>query len=136
MAMSLDLLLKKIIMENFVNENPIKIYSFCQQCFCFIDKDILFNKIFNCYDYYKKKKVGIVQICNLIKYLDILLIEMYEYYTSLLKLNDPILISLDNFYQLLMTEIIEIINKKEKEEEEKKKANPDFTSKEFENRFS
>ena len=28
MAMSLDLLLKKIIMENFVNENPIKIYSF------------------------------------------------------------------------------------------------------------
>ena len=49
MAMSLDLLLKKIIMENFVNENPIKIYSFCQQCFCFIDKDILFNfyNIFN-----------------------------------------------------------------------------------------
>ena len=133
MAMSLDLLLKKITMENFVNENPIKIYSFCQQCFCFIDKDILFNKIFNCYDYYKKKKVGIIQICNLIKFLDILVIEMYEYYTSLLKLNDPILISLDNFYQLLMTEIIEIINKKEKEEEEKKKANPDFTSKEFEN---
>jgi len=133
MAMSLDLLLKKITLENFVNENPIKIYSFCQQCFCFIDKDILFNKIFNCYEYYKNKKVGIVQICNLIKFLDILVIEMYEYYTSLLKLNDPILISLDNFYQLLMTEIIKIINKKEKEEEEKKKANPDFTSKEFEN---
>ena len=133
MAMSLDLLLKKITTENFVNENPIKIYSFCQQCFCFIDKDILFNKIFNCYDYYKKKKVGIVQICNLIKFLDILVIEMYEYYTSLLKLNDPILISLDNFYQLLMTEIFELINKKEKEEEEKKNSNPDFISKEFEN---
>ena len=133
MAMSLDLLLKKITTENFVNENPIKTYSFCQQCFCFIDKDILFNKIFNCYDYYKKKKVGIVQICNLIKFLDILVIEMYEYYTSLLKLNDPILISLDNFYQLLMTEIFELINKKEKEEEEKKNSNPDFISKEFEN---
>ena len=133
MAMSLDLLLKKITTENFVNENPIKTYSFCQQCFCFIDKDILFNKIFNCYDYYKKKKVGIVQICNLIKFLDILVIEMYEYYTSLLKLNDPILISLNNFYQLLMTEIFELINKKEKEEEEKKNSNPDFISKEFEN---
>jgi hypothetical protein len=133
MAMSLDLLLKKITTENFVNENPIKTYSFCQQCFCFIDKDILFNKIFNCYDYYKKKKVGIVQICNLIKFLDILVIEMYEYYTSLLKLNDPILITLDNFYQLLMTEIFELINKKEKEEEEKKNSNPDFISKEFEN---
>ena len=133
MAMSLDLLLKKITTENFVNENPIKIYSFCQQCFCFIDKDILFNKIFNCYDYYKKKKIGIVQICNLIKFLDILVIEMYEYYTSLIKLNDPILISLDNFYQLLMTEIIELINKKDKEEEEKKNSKPDFISKEFEN---
>ena len=133
MAMSLDLLLKKITTENFVNENPIKTYSFCQQCFCFIDKDILFNKIFNCYDYYKKKKIGMVQICNLIKFLDILVIEMYEYYTSLLKLNDPILISLDNFYQLLMTEIIELINKKDKEEEEKKNSKPDFISKEFEN---
>ena len=133
MAMSLDLLLKKITLENFVNENPIKIYSFCQQCFCFIDKDILFNKIFNCYDYYKKKNVGIVQICNLIKFLDILVIEMYEYYSSLLKLNDPILISLNNFYQLLLTEIIELINEKEEEKEEKKNSNPDFISKEFEN---
>ena len=42
-AMSLDLLLKKITSENFVQENPIIIYAFCQQCFCFIDKDILFS---------------------------------------------------------------------------------------------
>ena len=132
-AISLDLLLKKITTENFVKENPIKTYSFCQQCFCFIDKEILFNKIFNCYDYYKNKKVDIVQICNLIKFLDILVIEMYEYYTSLLKLKDPILISLDNFYQSLLKEIIELISKKEKEEEEKKNSKPDFMSKEFEN---
>ena len=132
-AMSLDLLLKKITTENFIVENPIRIYSFCQQCFCFIDKEILFNKIFNCYNYYKNKKVDTVQICNLIKFLNILVIEMYEYYSSLLKINDPILVSLDNFYQSIFKEVFELINKKDKEEEEKKNSNPDFTKKEFEN---
>ena len=132
-AMSLDLLLKKIISENFVQENPIIIYAFCQQCFCFIDKDILFNKIFNCYEFYKKKKINITQICNLIKFLDILVIEMYEYYYPILKLDDPILKSLDNFYQLLLTEFIDIIKQKEKEEEEKKNLNTDFISKDLEN---
>ena len=132
-AMSLDLLLKKIISENFVQENPIIIYAFCQQCFCFIDKDILFNKIFNCYEFYKKKKINITQICNLIKFLDILVIEMYEYYYPILKLDDPILKSLDNFYQLLLTEFIDIIKQKEKEEEEKKNLSKDFISKDLEN---
>ena len=132
-AMSLDLLLKKIISENFVQENPIIIYAFCQQCFCFIDKDILFNKIFNCYEFYKKKKINITQICNLIKFLDILVVEMYEYYYPILKLDDPILKSLDNFYQLLLTEFIDIIKQKEKEEEEKKNLNTDFISKDLEN---
>ena len=61
-AMTFDLLLKKIVTENFIEKNPIQIYSFCQQCFCFIDKEIIFNKIFNCYNFYKEKKVPITQI--------------------------------------------------------------------------
>ena len=133
MAMSLDLLLKKIVTENFIEENPIKIYSFCQQCFCFIDKDILFNKIFDCYNYYKNKKVDIIKICNLIKFLDVLVIEMYEYYNSILKQDDPIITSLDNIYQNILKEIIDLISKKEKEEEEKKNSILDFNSTEFEN---
>ena len=132
-AMSLDLLLKKIVIENFIEENPIKIYSFCQQCFCFIDKDILFNKIFDCYNYYKNKKVDIIKICNLIKFLDVLVIEMYEYYNSILKQDDPIITSLDNIYQNILKEIIDLISKKEKEEEEKKNSILDFNSTEFEN---
>ena len=132
-AMSLDLLLKKIVIENFIEENPIKIYSFCQQCFCFIDKDILFNKIFDCYNYYKNKKVDIIKICNLIKFLDVLVIEMYEYYNSILKQDDPIITSLDNIYQNILKEITDLISKKEKEEEEKKNSILDFNSTEFEN---
>ena len=136
-AMSLDLLLKKITSENFVQDNPIIIYAFCQQCFCFIDKDILFNKIFNCYEFYKRKKVNITQIINLIKFLDILVIEMYEYYNSIPKLSNPILITLDNFYQLLLVEIVELMNKKEEEEEERKQnLNKEVISKDLENIFS
>ena len=132
-AISLDLLLKKIVNENFLEENPIKIYSFCQQCFCFIERDILFNKIFNCYDYYKNKKITMSSFCKLIKFLNILVIEMFDYYITTIKLDDPIVRSLDDFYRLLLAEIIQIINDNEKAKEDKKNSNPDFNSKEFQN---
>ena len=132
-AISLDLLLKKIVNENFLEENPIKIYSFCQQCFCFIERDILFNKIFNCYDYYKNKKITMSSFCKLIKFLNVLVIEMFDYYITTIKLEDPIVRSLDDFYRLLLAEIIQIINDNEKEKEDEKNSNPDFNSKEFQN---
>ena len=132
-AISLDLLLKKIVNENFLEENPIKIYSFCQQCFCFIERDILFNKIFNCYDYYKNKKITMSSFCKLIKFLNVLVIEMFDYYITTIKLDDPIVRSLDDFYRLLLAEIIQIINDNEKEKEDEKNSNPDFNSKEFQN---
>ena len=132
-AISLDLLLKKIVNENFLEENPIKIYSFCQQCFCFIERDILFNKIFNCYDYYKNKKITMSSFCKLIKFLNVLVIEMFDYYITTIKLDDPIVRSLDDFYRLLLAEIIQIINDNEKKKEDEKNSNPDFNSKEFQN---
>ena len=130
-AISLDLLLKKIVTENFFKENPLKIYSFCQQCFCFIDKEILFNKIFNCYEFYKKKKLVTIRIFDLIKFLNVLVIEMYEYYFPINNLKDPIIVSLNDFYQLLMFEIFEFINEQEKEKEDIKNSQLDFNSKEF-----
>ena len=130
-AISLDLLLKKIVTENFFKENPLKIYSFCQQCFCFIDKEILFNKIFNCYEFYKQKKFVTIRIFDLIKFLNVLVIEMYEYYFPINNLKDPIIVSLNDFYQLLMFEIFEFINEQEKEKEDIKNSQLDFNRKEF-----
>ena len=130
-AISLNLLLKKIVTENFFKENPLKIYSFCQQCFCFIDKEILFNKIFNCYEFYKKKKLVTIRIFDLIKFLNVLVIEMYEYYFPINNLKDPIIVSLNDFYQLLMFEIFEFINEQEKEKEDIKNSQLNFNSKEF-----
>ena len=106
---TLDLLLKKIVKENFIEKNPIQIYAFCQQCYCFLDKDIMFNKIFNCYNFYKNKKIPLVQIGNLINFLNILIIEMYEYYTKI-NLDDPTLAIIKTFYNTVMCELIELIN--------------------------
>ena len=129
-TISLDLLLKKIVTENFIDQNPIQIYSFCQQCFCFIQKELLFNKIFNCYNFYKEKKAPISQIGNLIKFLNILVIEMYEYYTSISH-DDPSLASLKNFYNSLICEVVEIIDN----EEEQKKQEENLNINDFQNKL-
>ena len=122
-SITFDLLLKKIVTENFIEKNPIQIYSFCQQCFCFIDKEIIFNKIFNCYNFYKEKKVPVTQIGNLVKFLNILVIEMYEYFSKVSK-DDPFILQLKNFYYNIVSDICAIINnKKEKKSKEEENLN-------------
>ena len=131
---TLDLLLKKIVTENFIDKNPIQIYSFCQQCYCFLDKDIMFNKIFNCYNFYKEKKVPLSQIGNLIKFLNILVIEMYEYYTKI-SLDNPILTLLKNFYNGVICEIIELINNETEKKQEEEGDGDTFKIDEFQNKL-
>ena len=127
---TLDYLLKKIIFENFIEKNPIIIYSFCQHCYCFLDKELLFNKIFNCYNYYKEKKIPMNQLGNLIKFLNILVIEMYEYYTKL-NIDDPAVALLKNIYNNIFFEICELINNEaeQKNEEEENLNINDFQNK-------
>ena len=120
-SITFDLLLKKIVTENFIEKNQIQIYSFCQQCFCFIDREIIFNKIFNCYNFYKEKKVPVTQIGNLIKFLNILVVEMYEYYSKISQ-NDPFISQLKNFYHNIVSDICAIINT-EKENKSKEDEN-------------
>ena len=126
-----DLLLKKIVTENFIEKNPIQIFSFCQQCFCFIDREILFNKIFECYNFYKEKKTPMSQLANLIKFLSILVIEMYEYY-SIVKFDEPSLNLLKTFYNNTIFEICELINK---EAEEKEENEENFNINDFQNKL-
>ena len=128
---TLDLLLKKIVTENFIEKNPIQIFSFCQQCFCFIDREILFNKIFECYNFYKEKKTPMSQLGNLIKFLSILVIEMYEYYSKV-KFDDPSLNLLKTFYNTTIYEICELINK---EAEEKEENEENFNINDFQNKL-
>ena len=78
--LSCNLMLKKIIFEDFLKKQAQKVYHFCQQCFCFMKIDIFFRKILNCYIYYRKKNLSIEKILNLIDFFNILIIEMFEYY--------------------------------------------------------
>jgi hypothetical protein len=128
---TLDYLLKKIIFENFIEKNPIIIYSFCQQCYCFLDKELLFNKIFNCYNYYKEKKIPMNQLGNLIKFLNILVIEMYEYYTKL-NIDDPAVALLKNIYNNIFFEICELINN---EAEQKNEEDENLNINDFQNKL-
>ena len=80
-----DLMLKKIIFDGFMKKdsNALLVYHFCQQCFCFINKEIFFKKIFDCFKYYKSKKIPLEQLGNLIDFVNVLIIEMFEYYPKI-----------------------------------------------------
>ena len=100
---SSNLLLKKIIFEDFLKKQPDIILHFCQQCFCFIKTDVFFEKILNCYLYYRKKKISIEKLANLIDFLNALIIEMIEYYKSI-PLED--LPTIKNIYNTIISDLI------------------------------
>ena len=99
-----NLLLKKIITTDFLDKNIKVLYYFSQQCFCFIQKEILFQKIINCYSFYKKLDTPFNQIKKLIYFLNALVIEMYEYYISI-PLDDKGVQLIKKFYNNLQDEI-------------------------------
>ena len=79
-AISFDYLLKQIITYDFIEkkENIEFIYALSQQCFCFLKKENLFQKIINCYNYYKKLKTPFDDLKKLLYFLNLLTVEMYE----------------------------------------------------------
>lgn len=99
-----DVMLQKIIKEDFMNKNVLLIYHFCQQCFCFVNKEIFFKKIFHCYKYYKnntsKKKLA-----NLIEFINVLIIEMFRYYQKI-NLEEVHIKIIKKFYYELITDLI------------------------------
>ena len=101
---SIDLLLKKIIFENFLEKNTLLIYHFCQQCFCFVTKDILFKKLFDCYKIYKEKKIPLDKIKNLIEFINILVVEMNEYYEKV-NLKDMQILLIKKFFSELISDL-------------------------------
>ena len=96
-----NLLLKKIIEENFMEKNSLILDALLQQCFAFIKKEVLAKKIINCFKYYKKSKITFNKIQNLIFFLNAYIIRMVEYYNGLPR-NDNCLITLKNFYYELI----------------------------------
>ena len=102
---SVDLLLKKIIFDNFLEINTLLIYHFCQQCFCFVNKEVLFKKLFNCYKIYKDKSISLNEMKNLIEFINIIVLEMLEYYDKT-DVNEIKIGNIKKFYNGLVLDLI------------------------------
>ena len=117
-----DLMLKKIIFDNFLETDTLTVHDFCEQCFSFLNKETYFKKIFNCYKFYKNSDTPFENLKNLIDFVGILVIEMYEYYNTL-DMNDPTIILIKNFYHELINDLLytkEKNNNEEKTDENQK----------------
>ena len=100
-----DILLQKIIKDDFIQDNILLIYHFCQQCFCFVNKEIFFRKLFSCYKFFKKNNTPKEYLYNLVEFINILVIEMFQYYQKI-DLKEIHIINIKKFYNQLITEII------------------------------
>ena len=110
---SIDLLLKKIIFENFLEKHTLLIYHFTQQCFCFVAKDIIFKKLFNCYKIYKNKKIPIDKLKHLIEFINILVLEMFHYYNKV-NYNEMQILLIKKNYNEIISDLITNFSEKEK----------------------
>ena len=107
-----DILLKKIIFENFMSNNILLIYHFCQQCFCFVNKEVFFRKLFHCYKFYKNKNLSLENLKNLIEFINILVVENFEYYQKV-NYNEVYMNLIKNFYFELINDLIVSLNQGE-----------------------
>ena len=113
--LSINLMLTKIILNDFIKNNLILIYQFSQQCFSFLNMEIFFTKIINCYNYYKEQNTPLEKLSNLLEFINILIIEMARYYGCTQNNNSTQIIK--NFYNELLdsfkkstTDVSNIIN--------------------------
>ena len=113
---SINLLLQKIIFEDFLKRKTDMINHFCQQCFCFIKVNIFFEKIINCYKYYRKKNIKIEKLMNLIDFFNALVIEMIEYYKVISK-NDLKIVN--KVYNTILSDLMKNINSNREIKEDK-----------------
>ena len=128
-----DVMLQKIIKEDFMNKNALLIYHFCQQCFCFVNKEIFFRKIFHCYKFYKtntsKKKLA-----NLIEFINVLIIEMFRYYQKI-NLEEVHVKIIKKFYGELITDLISSLDNVDCEKENENNSSSDSDEENYEHNF-
>ncbi len=98
-------MVKKIIFENYADDNILLLYHFIKQCFSFIKIDDLFDEILNQIENLDEKNFN-----NLSEFSKVLIIEMIYYYQNEI-LNDECFSKAKNLCYILITKsIINMIN--------------------------
>ena len=77
-SISIDLFIKKIILENFSQEQPKIVKSFLNQFCSFFKYHILIDKILNAFYFYEEQSIEADKLNNLIVFLNSAVIEIYE----------------------------------------------------------
>ena len=114
-AMKFEDFLNKIITDNYLNDNRTLIYHFCQQCFCFLKIEKMFNQISNTYENIKKNNIDSSdeKLNKLIEFTNVLVVEMLYYYIGDNIIYDYILKPTNFYYKLISYLIMNLPNKKE-----------------------
>ena len=115
--------LNKIINDNYIYENVTLIHHFCQQCFCFIKVETLFDQIFYCYKSLKKNDLEI-QLNKLIEFSNVLVIEMIRYYKDENTIDVFISMAKEFYCKLISDLIINLIENDLEKKEEKNEIKP------------
>ena len=77
-SISIDLFIKKIILENFSQEQPKIVKSFLNQFCSFFKYQTLIDKILNAFYFYEEQSIEADKLNNLIAFLNSSVIEIYE----------------------------------------------------------
>ena len=97
--------LNKIINDdNYIKDNVKLIYHFCQQCFCFIKVEALFEQIMKCYEGLQKDNLD-GKFDKLIEFTDVLVMEMIYYCGGENSIDKNIVIA-KGFYNKLLSDLI------------------------------
>ena len=115
--------LNKIIHDNYISYNAALIYHFCQQCFCFITVEQLFEQINICYENIQKNNSE-DELNKLIEFVNVLVIEMICYYKGDETKDNNISIVENFYYKLISDLIVNLINKDKDKIEEKNIIQP------------
>lgn len=106
-----NLLLKKIVEDDFSKNNYQILYAFIRQSFYFLKKEVFIKKIINCYKHYKSLNLPLNKLENLIYFLNAYIIEMFLYYKSNLSDSKIFQLLLDFYNELIIENINSIENK-------------------------
>ena len=99
-------LIKKIIYDNFLDNNFLLIYHFCQQCFSFLKIEDIFNQPLNYIDIISKENsLDEKKFNNILEFSKVLIIEMIYYYINT-KINKESFIGAKNLCYKLISYII------------------------------
>ena len=76
--LSIDLFIKKIVLDDFTNSYPELVNAFCTQFYAFYKVDVIITKISTAFYHFRKKKTPSTQLLNLVLFSNKIILELHK----------------------------------------------------------